>query len=307
METNRQIAEENYRLQQQTIVNEVKKAYYDLLQTQSGLEATQEAIRLFRELERVAGEALKQQAVLKSDLMDAQYGLAKVEADAVTLSNTSATLKEKINGLIGRDLITDFTVADVPDDELLQMDLAAARARAVQQRPELQQARLKIEQAELDRRVKKAEYIPDVSFSYLYVSPFNIEVLPKNVSGAGLTVSWDVFDWGRKKRELASKTRTIEQARTGVQEAESQILLEVGHKFRTFQEAKAKLRVAELARDSATEKFRVATNQYKEQAVQLKDLLQQQASLAEAQYKHRESLLAFWTARTDLEKAIGER
>ncbi len=307
METNLQISQENYRLQQQTVINDIKKTYYDLLQTQSALEATREAIRSFRELERVAGEAVKEQAALKSDLMDAQYGLAKVESDAVTLSDTSATLKERINSLIGRDELTDFTTVDVPGEELSQMDLAAARASAMQQRSELRQARLKIEQAELDRRVKKSEYIPDVSLSFLYVSPFNIEVVPKNAAGAGLTLSWDLFDWGRKKHELESKTRTIEQAKTGVQEAESQIRVEVGDRFRKFQEAKAKLKVAELARDSATEKVRVAMNQYQERAIQLKDLLQQQASLAEVQYKHRESLLAFWTARTDLEKAIGER
>ncbi len=307
LETNRQLAQETYRLQEQMIVNDIKKSYYDLLQTQSALEATQEAIRAFQELERVAEEAVKEQAVLRSDLMDAQLGLAKLEADAVTLGNTSATLKEKINSLIGRDELIDFITVNVSGEEVSQMDLAAARAKAMQQRPELREARLKIEQAEIDRRVKKSEYIPDVSLTVLYLSPFNIEVVPKNMAGAGLTLSWDVFDWGRKKHELEAKTITIEQAKTGAHEAESQVLLEVGDKFRKFQEAKAKLRVAELARDSAIEKLRVATNQYSDRAVQLKDLLQQQASMAEAQYKHRESLLAFWTARADLERTIGER
>jgi len=38
----------------------------------------------------------------------------------------------------------------------------------------------------------------------------------------------------------------------------------------------------------------------------MKDLLQLQTSLAESSYKYLESLLAYWTARAELEKAMGE-
>ncbi len=41
-------------LQEQTVTNDVKKTYYNLVQTQSALVATQETIKLLKELERVA-------------------------------------------------------------------------------------------------------------------------------------------------------------------------------------------------------------------------------------------------------------
>ena len=46
-----------------------------------------------------------------------------------------------------------------------ESDLAAAQKRALAQRPEVKEARLKLRQAELDRRIKKSERIPDVSVS----------------------------------------------------------------------------------------------------------------------------------------------
>jgi outer membrane protein TolC len=305
--TDVQIAQEQYRLQQQTVVNDVKKAYYNLLQATSALGATRDAVHAYRELVRVAGDAVQQEAALKSDLLDAQSGLAKVELDEVTLTNTVATLKENLNSLMGRDELTDFTAVEIGGEELTEVDLTAARATAVRQRAEVRQARLKIQQAELDRRMKKAEFIPEVNASLLYLSPFNVDIVPKNVAGAGLTFTWDVFDWGRKRNELDAKARTIDQAKAGADETQSRVLVEVGQMFRRLQEARAQMRVAGLARDAALEKARVAGNQYKELAIQLKDLLRVQAQQAEAQYKYREALLAFWTARADLEKAIGER
>ena len=303
----RQIAQEKYSLQEQAVVNDVKKAYYNLLQTESALQATDEALKAFRELERVATNALTQQVILKSDVLDTQAGAAKIEAQAVTLRNTSGTLKERMNNLLGRDLATDFTVRPVAEVMNWELDLAGSRARALEQRPELREARLKVEQAEGDRRMKKAEYIPDVSLGFYYLSPFNIEFLPKNVAAVGVLVSWDVFDWGRKKHELESKVRTVEQAKNGVDETASMIMIEVGMHFRKLEEARQQLRAADLAREAAQEKVRVAVNRVEQDAALVKDALQMRASLAEATYKYQETLLSFWTARADLEKAIGEK
>ena len=180
--------------------------------------ATEETVKLLHELERVATNALEQQAILKSDVLDAQAGLAKAESQAGTLRNTAATLKEKMNGLFARELTTEFTVVATPDVRPWELDLASTRAKALAQRPELQEARLQAERAEIDRRAKKAEYIPDVTLNMTYISPFNIQFLPTNVTAVGLVVSWDVFDWGRKKQELASKTDVIQQAKTAIDE-----------------------------------------------------------------------------------------
>ena len=302
----RLISQEKLREQQHEITNQVKTTYYNLLQAQSGLEATEESLKLFKELDRVSNQALLQQVVLRGDMLEAQAGVAKTELDMVVLRNTSSTLKEKLNELMGRDLSTDFTVRGALDPEAYEMDLAAVRARAMEQRPELREARLKKQQAELDYRSKKTEYIPDVSLIFTYLSPFNVDVVPKNITAAGFSLSWDVFDFGRKKHDLLSKSHTIEQASAGIDETAAQILLDVGNRYRKLDEARQQLRVTTLARDVAQERVRVGLNRYEQQAVILKDVLQLQTSLAETSYKYSESLLAYWTARAELEKAMGE-
>jgi outer membrane protein TolC len=293
--------------QQQAVVNNVKKIYYGLLQTQSALDAAGETIQLYTELDRVAGESLAQQALLKSDSLEIKTRLARARYDSLALGNTAADLKEQLNLLMGRDLRTGFRVRAVPEATEYAVDLDTARARALADRPELRAARLQIRQAEYDRSIKKSEYIPDVSLSFRYLSPFSLPVVPRNIAAAGLSLSWDLFDWGRKKHELAIKDGAIEQAGARLQEAEAQVLLEVDGRHRKLEQTRALLQVSALAIETARERARVETNRFQEKAALWKDVLQAQTSLAAANDQYQQALVGFWTARADFEKAIGMR
>jgi outer membrane protein TolC len=83
------------------------------------------------------------------------------------------------------------------------------------------------------------------------------------------------------------------------------VLIEVGDKFRKFQQTRQALVVAQLNQETAREYMRVSVNKYKLQAALLSDALQTQATLADADYQYQQALLAYWTARAEYEKAIG--
>ena len=75
---------------------------------------------------------------------------------------------------------------------------------------------LKEKQAEYDRRIAKAEYIPDLSLSVRYQGLNNVRVLPENVATAGFYLTWEPFDWGRRRNNVAEKSQ---DGRTGPQRA----------------------------------------------------------------------------------------
>jgi outer membrane protein TolC len=303
----REVEGEKLRQSEQTIVNQVKRNYYGILQSQSALDSLLEAIRYYRELDRVTVDNVTQQVSLKADSLEVKTRLAKTEYEALNLTNQLATEKEQLNNLLGRDVRTEFRVAAVADAVGIDADLVFARSRALDQRPELREARLNVRQAEVDRRIKKSEYIPDVSVGFTYMSfrNFDNEAIPKNTAGVGVAVKWEVFDWGRKKNQLAEKDRTIEQAKNDLHEAESRVLIEVGDKFRKLQQTRQALVVAQLKQETARENMRVSVNKYKLQAALLSDALQTQATLADADYEYQKALLAFWTAKAEYEKSIG--
>ena len=302
----RDIEKERLRGDQLALVNDVKRLYFAILQTQSALTANEQNIELYRELDRTVQLRVVQKVALRSDALDVQYRLAEEELSRTTRRNTLASQKEQLNQLLGRDVRTPFEVVAVTTASVFEVDVDAAQRTALENRPDIREARLKLQQAELDRRMTKADRIPDISLSASYTSNFNIDVLPRNLASVGVQLKWEPFDWGRKKEALAAKSHTVEQARLAVRDVEDRTVVEINSRFRTLSEKRALLNVAEIAQASAREKLRVKTNQFQVQAVLLPDVLQLRAELAATDDRYQRALLDFWTAKAAYELAVGE-
>jgi outer membrane protein len=141
---------------------------------------------------------------------------------------------------------------------------------------------------------------------FRYAHPATNDRLPQNIALAGVSLTWEIFDWGRKSREAAERERAAEQAKTTAAETRSRIILDVKTRFRKLEEAKSRVRVAELGRAAARERLEVQTARYGERVVLLADVLQAQAALASANDQQQTAVLAFWTARADFDRALGE-
>jgi outer membrane protein TolC len=302
----RDVERERVRGEQLTVINNVKRLYFAILQTESAIVATHEAMALYRELDRTLDSRVAQKVALRSDSLDVQFRLAREELALVTHTNALASQKEQMNQLLGRDVRTAFDVEDVAEISVLDVDLDAARTRALESRPDVRQARLRVEQAELDRRMTKADRIPEVSLAVSYTSNVNMDILPTNLATFGVRMKWEPFDWGRRNHELAVKTHSAQQARLGVREIEDRTVLEINSRYRTLSEKRALLNVARMAQATSREKLRVKVNQYQVQAVLLPDVLQVRAELAESDDQFQRALLEFWGAKADYERAVGE-
>jgi len=304
---NEKLNAEKLRAQKQQIANQVKQAYYALAKTQSALEVSRRNLDLDRELQRLMQQNVQQKTALKSDEMDAAAKLAQEEYSQLTLGNAMESQKEQLNELLGRDVRIAFSVGATPEPTAVEMDIESARAKALGARPELRQSRLGVEQAELNRRITKADYIPDVSFTVRDIALGNTSsFLPGNIASAGIMVSWNPLDWGRRKHELAEATKTIEQSKNSVKDLEDQIIVEVGDKFRKLQQTRALLHATDLMVASTQEKLRVTLNQYEQKTALTQDVLQQKAALQSAFDQRQQALAAFWTAKADFEKSLGE-
>lgn len=302
----RDLERERARAQQLSVVNAVKRLYFAILQTESALAADDEAMALYQELDRTVAVRVAQKVSLRSDATDVQYRLAEEELSRTTHRNALASQKEQLNQLMGRDVLTAFDVAAVSTISVVEVDLQAAVQRALDNRPDVREAKLSVMQAELSRGLTKADRLPEVSVAVSYSSNFNMDVLPRNMATVGVQVTWEPFDWGRSAHEYAAKSRAVEQARLGVRDTLDRAVIEINSRFRTLAETRAQLKVAEIAQAGAREKLRVTTNQFRVQAVLLSGVLQQRAELADTDDRYQEALLAFWTAKADFEQALGE-
>ena len=305
-ELGRDIAREDVRAERQKIAAEVRNAYFNLFAVQAGVDAAREAVKTFEEAQRVTVQYVSEKTVLRADALDVDARLAKSRYELSVAENGLATQREELNQLLGRDVSTLFRVEFIPEQDTNDLTLDSARHAALVNRPECRQAQLKEKQAEYDRRLAKAEYIPDLSLSLRYQGINNVQVLPQNVATAGFLLTWEPFDWGRRHNRVVEATKTIEQTRNGIQETESKIAVEVGAKYRKWYDASLLLKASRTAHEAAAEQLRVTGNKYKEQAALLKDLLQAQAQSSETNFQHQQALSSYWSAFAELRKAMGE-
>jgi len=305
-ELNSQLTSEKARAERQEVVKDVKQAYYAVLQSESELEAAEATVKQYQELDRVVLQRVSQEAAFKSDSLDVKAKLAHEQYTLVQLRNTLNSRKEYLNDLLGRDIRTEFSVEQVPAASFEEIELKMAQERALARRPEIKQAELNVRQAEYSRRMAKADYIPDVGIAFNYLSPFNVEVLPKNVASLGLELKWEPWDWGRRKDVFNEKKIAEGQAQNQLHDAQSKVLMEVNSRFRKLEESRVLIAVTQAERDAAQQRLREVTSKYQQQAVLLSDVLKQQAAAAGAHDDYQQALLGFWTAKSDFEKSMGE-
>jgi len=299
-------AEEQARGARQSISANVHQAYYGIVQAEQAVEATKASINQYQELDRITKEYLAEKTALKSDLLQVEAKLAQENLTLMQAEDKLQSAEETLNELMARDLDTPFRTEPVPAPSLEEENLQAAQEQALLNHPEVREAGLTVKQAEIQRRLAKAQYLPDFNLAFHYVSPFGIYFLPSNIAAVGFDFKWDPFDWGGRSHTLQQKTIVVEQSRQQLDEVKAQVLLNVDNQFRSLREARAAVAVAQANQQAATEKLREVTAQYGQKTALLRDVLQEQAASETANAQYVQAEAAFWTAKANFEYALGE-
>jgi len=303
---NEDLSRQTYSQGDQQLVSDVRRAYYSLLQSQSQAASQRATIHSLEELDQLIERRLQERAVLKADNLRVKAEEAKAKYQLLVIEDTLSDRKEALNRLLGRDLLVEFSVEPVSNALPEELDLQAARRLALAQRPEIKMASIKKRQANLETKIEKTRYLPDISIQAIYLTTAGIDFLPQNVGAVGALLTWQPWDWGQKRHNIAQKAIAEHQATLTAEDARDQVLLDVDSQFRKLRAARAQLAVAESAREAEQERLRNQTDAYAQQAILLSDLLEEQASLATIEDQYRQALLSFWTTRADFERALGE-
>jgi outer membrane protein TolC len=300
-------AQEQQRERAQAVVSAVKQTYFEILGAQDGLAAAQQALVYDQETERAAGDFVAHRTALQADLLDAQAQTAQQTLTLTELHDTITDAEERLNVLLGRDPAMPFAVELPADSPLPNADPDTLRALALNRRPDVREAALRAEQADLGKRIAGLPNLPAVS---LVLSDNqlvgNINGFPHQLAILGLQLDWMPMDWGRRTAEQDRRAGQVVQAKASLQDAQAQALLDVNAKTRQYAEARARLSVAQAGQRAALERLREMTNQYKDKAILLKDVLQQQAASAAADARVQQALVQVLAAQAALGTAVGD-
>src|SRR3984957_16410774 len=129
------------------VVDQVRRAYYAVVEAQSALDSLQASLPYYRESHRLALVNRGKETILESDLLNADAQLLRLQNVINDASDRVASASERLNDLMARDVHTQLRVAAIGDADTDLATPVAMEARALQDRPDLKKAKLQVQQA----------------------------------------------------------------------------------------------------------------------------------------------------------------
>lgn len=303
----RDVASEDVRRDKQKLAAEVRTTYYHVSANEAAVIALRELIRAIEDVDSLTTRYRAEDTVLRSEALEVKARLARERQRLADAESGVATQREHLNQLMGRDVRTAFRVSTPAElvSSTSALPLDAAREQALAKRPEIRKASLRTEQAEKLHSLARAQWIPDLTLTSSYARVANPGVFPNEVATAGLVLSWEPFDWGRRSHEAQERQIAIDQAREGREETAQQIAVEVGQRWRAVKDSALLLDAERVSLDAAQAYLDDTRNRYREDAKMLHDVLEAEARMSRARHDYTDALAGYWSAVAELERAIG--
>ena len=299
-----------YRLMQELddTCSKVKAAYYKVCLDQSKMTSLEVSIKYLRELEITTINRVKEGSSLKVESMQVAARLAKNQLDLTKAKNELQIDKEKFNHLLGRNLNCPVTLEAIPAPDASELDKDGAERKALTQRPEILAADARLRQLNLEKKIRLAEYIPSVSIGAVYIAlpGFNNTAFPKNTLAPGIFIHYDAFDWGRRAFLAKAQSKSESAQKLHLESVRDEVLIDLHTQINRLTEAREAVQTTKFARDVAAEEMRVAMNRYKFTSDKLAEVLATLTALADASNNYEQALLAFWQAKAEFERAMGD-
>jgi outer membrane protein len=293
------------------LILQVKEAYLEIVRAVRIREVAQQSVKQLEEGVRVAENFVKVGLRAKVDVLDAQTRLGQAELQLIRAINDIGVAKARLNTILREPIDIPFEVEDILSTEPYERSYEATKEIALQQRPELQEAKKNVAIAEKEVTLAQSDYYPDITLSANYFR----EGDQPNVDGsdnvdrenwdivAGAT--WTLFEWGKTRYVTNQRRVRLRQAKETFEQVKDGIMLEVKTGYLTLQAAGKGIRVAAKQVESAEENFRISQERYKEQVATATEVLDAQTRLTEARANYTDSLVIYALARANLIRAMG--
>jgi outer membrane protein len=301
------IARQQLRLVKQRTVADVKKSYLGIVALKSAVEAREQLVAFLKELQKYVGEEVKRGQALPVDLqvVTATYARADYELDRDR--DDLITNIQTLNRLLGRPPKTPIEVADVAIAPNPNITEESSIATALNERPEITQARLSVKQFSLKEKIELSKYIPDISFGALGTFSHNISpFLPKNFISIGFAGYWEPWDWGRRIQNSKVSERQMQQSRILLSDLTDSVSIEADNARRFLKVATKEIEAGALGESSAKEELRVTSKRYKAGSALLKDVMESAATYSKAIAENINAKTDYVGAQVELDRALGK-
>ncbi len=296
-----------------TLARLVKRNYLGLLMAQKALTVAETAEKNLAAHADDAARFYEQGLIPRNDLLKAQVAAAeavqqKVKA-AARVRNTSAAL----NVLLGRDYQAEIQLADVSPPDPFKADSTALVAEALSGRTDVDILTRAIAAKEQEIRLAQSDYYPKVELLGKYeqdgddLGARHNDYANQYNASIGVQARWVFFEAGKTRARAAKALAEQEAVEKALQRLKDDVRLQVQEACLDLDTAEKNITTTQQALEQAREHFRITNTRYQQQLTTSTEVLDARTYLTRAETGYYEALYGCWTARADLDFAMGRK
>jgi outer membrane protein TolC len=154
-------------------------------------------------------------------------------------------------------------------------------------------------------RAAKYEYIPDLTVFARHGYQDGAPFLEDNVGIFGVEMTWNIFDWGKRKGEISQRIAQQSQAQERLTETERGIGIEIDKAFRNLERSKQMVEVAREVLALYRENARISENGIQAETVTAARHAETVAALKKAEANELQASLQYRLARAEIDRIRG--
>jgi outer membrane protein TolC len=281
---------------------EIKKAYYNVGMTRSLTDMLKETRILLLENVRVNARLFENSKVTRDNLLRSQTELSRLDQQLELALKNKQVAAAYFNFLLNRPLSDSIIIVSPVIPQLPEESPDYFTRQAVENREEIRNLENFSAISDLSTRMYRSSALPDIFFLADY--GFQGEDYEFNkrqdYMQASLVLSWDLFNGLQNRSRIRQSLARKEMIEHRLDEARSQIELQVITAMSELRATEAAIQTAEDQLKSAREGFRIVNRKYGEGQASLVEYLdarsamtQSEASLIVLRYTHLSNLAEF--------------
>lgn len=312
-QSNNRLAELTVEQTRQDLIHRIASSYYQILVAQRQLELLNSNKTRFEKILQVTQLQAEQGVVKKVDVKQVQVNLNNVLSQiSITQNNLKLAQNNLKNSMGWTDEAADIVLTDTDKWLGNQPQIKLYPNFDYKQTIAFQQQALQLKMNDINRQSIRNQAVPNISVYGRYgANGFSNE----NFAGAydplldysaiGLKLSWSVFTGFRRDAQYKQSVIELNNIREQMSLNEAMQKLQFDNAGAAVSRAQSVINTNKNNMDLANEVYENTTLQYRQGLATLSQLLNAELSYREAQNNYINSLLEFYLADLDVQKANG--
>jgi len=214
------------------LLSEIRRLYYELAFLDREARVVQGDRAALNHFEEVARARYASGVGLDQAVVKLQAEITRDDVRLLEIATRRQAIEASVNALRDRPDGTRLTVSELPRLQAVELEPSALRARALENRPELAEAALVIQAAELEVELAKKDYKPDVTLGLSYTlvgkrSDTAGELIPPEGNGQDILAITGGLNLPLRRNRLAAGVEEAVDRRLAAERRQRTLITEI--------------------------------------------------------------------------------